>query len=129
MKILIAPYGTKITTPDDKYVSQLEIIDADFIAYQDEVGVHKSTPDQTGAYFEALRKAHDKAGRSALWADMEVFDFEAEVYHSALVPATIDRIKKQLEAISCHVDEVLCFSTWALMNKPGTNAFCGIPIG
>jgi len=127
MKILIAPYGTKITKPDEKYVKQLEIIDADFIAYQDEVGVHKSTPDQTGSYFEGLRQAHDKAGRAKLWADMEIFDFEGEVYHSALVPAAFERVKKQLEAISCYVDEVLCYQYTGMMNKLGTIAYCGHP--
>ena len=124
---LIAPYGTKDTIPDDKYVKQLESIDIDIIAYQDEVGVQKTTSLETPRFYEGLRKAHDKAGRSALWADMEVFRFEEKVYHSALLPAPIERIEGQLKAISPYVDEVLIYQYMGLMNQPGTTAFCGHP--
>ncbi len=126
-QILIAPYGTNILVADDKYISQLENLDVDIIAYQDEIGVRKSTPDQTAAYYEALRKAHDKAGRSALWADMEVFEFEGDVYRSALLPAEMSRIERQLQSISPYVDEVLIYQYQGMFNKPGTTAFCGHP--
>lgn len=127
MKVLIAPYGTNILKADDEYVRQLAGLDVDIIAYQDEIGVQKSTPDQTGAYYKALRKAHDKAGRSALWADMEIFSFEGKVYSSALIPATVERVEKQLEAISEYCDEILCYEYLGMMNKPGTIAYCGHP--
>ena len=39
------------------------------------------------SFFEKLKIAHDKAGRSQLWADIELFDFEGIVYNSALIPA------------------------------------------
>ena len=126
-RMLIAPYGTNMLVADDNYVRQLDALDVDMIAYQDEVGVHKSTPDQTGAYYAALRRAHDRSGRSKLWADMELFDFEGEVYRSALIPADFSRVKRQLEAISEHCDEILCYQYLGLMNQPGTTAFCGHP--
>ena len=126
-KVLIAPYGTRLLQADDAYVAQLERIDADIIAYQDEVGVRKSQPEETAAFYEALRRVHDLAGRSALWADMELFGFEGEVYKSALVPVDIDRIRRQLESISPYVDTVLCYQYMGLMNRPGTKAFCGHP--
>ena len=126
-KILIAPYGTNRVTADDNFVSCLQRLDCDFIAYQDEVGVRKSKPEQTAAYFEALRRAHDKAARSALWADMEVFEFEGDVYRSALIPANMSRIEKQLESISPYADEILIYQYEGMFNKPGTNAFCGHP--
>ena len=93
LKVLIAPYGTRRVIADEKYVAQLEAMDCDYIAYQDEVGVQKSVPEETAGYYEALRKAHDKAGRSALWADMEVFEFEGPVYESALLPADFSRVR------------------------------------
>ncbi|HAN21086.1 MAG: hypothetical protein A2Y15_05005 [Clostridiales bacterium GWF2_36_10] len=127
LKSLIAPYGTNILIADDKYVSQLEIIDADFIAYQDEIGVRKAKPEQTEAYFAALKKAHDKAGRAKLWADMEVFEFEGDVYRSALIPATMERIERQLKSISPYVETVLCYEYLGMFNKPGTIAYCGHP--
>ncbi len=126
-KTLIAPYGTNILIADDKYVEQLKALDVDIVAYQDEIGVRKSTPEQTGAYYRALREAHDKAGRSALWADMEVFEFEGDVYRSALIPAEMSRIEKQLEAISPYVDVVLCYQYLGMFNQPSTIAFCGHP--
>ena len=127
LKTLIAPYGTNILIADDKYVSQLEKLDVDIIAYQDEIGVRKAKPEQTGAYYAALRKAHDKAGRAALWADMEVFEFEGDVYRTALLPASMERIEKQLVSISPYVDTVLCYQYLGMFNKLGTIAFCGHP--
>lgn len=127
LQVLIAPYGTNMLKADDAFVSQLERLDCDIIAYQDEIGVRKSRPDENPAYYEALRKAHDKAGRAALWADMEVFEFEGEVYHSALLPASMQRIERQIESIAPYVDEILMYQYLGMFNKPGTNAFCGHP--
>ena len=126
-KVLIAPYGTFHLTVDDKYISQLESLDCDIIAYQDEIGVRKNVPEGTKAPFEALRMAHDKAGRSALWADMEVFEFEGDVYKSALYPAAMERIDRQIKSISPYVDEILIYQYQGMFNKPGTIAFCGHP--
>lgn len=127
LKVLIAPYGTNSLVTDDKYISQLEALDCDIIAYQDEIGVRKALPEQTPAYYENLRKAHDKAGRSALWADMEVFEFEGDVYKSALYPAAMERIERQITSISPYVDEILIYQYTGMFNKPGTIAFCGHP--
>lgn len=108
-KMLVAPYGTRLLHPDDRYIAQLEQIDADFIAYQDEVGVRKTSVEEVPAFYEGLRRAHDKAGRSALWADIETFDFEGEVYHSPLIPAPEERIRRQIEAVSPYVDRILMY--------------------
>ena len=43
-KTLIAPYGTNILVADEQYVEQLKRLDVDIVAYQDEIGVRKSTP-------------------------------------------------------------------------------------
>lgn len=125
-KMLIAPYGTKDCVIDDEFVRRLETIDCDFIAYQDEVGVRKSTTDQTKRYFEGLRKAHDKAGRAALWADVETFQFEGDVYTSALVSPEFSRLKAQLESVSPYVDQILVYTYLGTMNKPNTDTFVGV---
>lgn len=126
-KTLIAPYGTRFVKADDAYIRQLANMDVDFIAYQDEVGVRKTKPEDTRAYFEALKKAHDAAGRAKLWADVEVFDFEGDVYKSALIPASFDRVRVQLENAAPYVDKILVYQYLGLMNPPGSKAFAGHP--
>lgn len=126
-KTLIAPYGTRLVKPDDTYINQLDRIDIDFVAYQDEIGVRKTQVEESAAFYEALRKVHDKASRGALWADIELFEFEGDVYSSALLPADFSRVLKQLEAVSPYVDRVLAYQYQGMMNKPNSNAFAGHP--
>jgi hypothetical protein len=97
----------------------------DVIAYQDEVGVRKSTPQETPRFYEGLRRAHDRAHRSAIWADMEIFECEGAVYRSALLPAPFERVLGQMAAISPFVDKILVYQYLGMMNRPGSGAFCG----
>lgn len=124
-KTLIAPYGTRLAVPDDRYVHQLESLDVDIIAYQDEVGVRKTKPEELPRIYEGLRKAHDRVPQRALWADVEIFTFAGEVYRSALIPASFDRVEKQLAAISPFVDTILVYQYQGLMNPPGSSVFVG----
>lgn len=126
-QIMIAPYGTRLAKADDKYVQQLDQMDVDIVAYQDEVGVQKSKVTETSAFYEGLRKAHDRSQRARIWADVEIFEFESEVYHSALMPASFDRVVRQLEAVSPWVDKILVYQYQGMMNKPGSAAFAGSP--
>ena len=107
---LIAPYGTRNVKADDLFVKQLEMLDVSFIAYQDEVGVNKTRVDESAGFFERLNKVHTKAGRSKLWADVEVFKFEGQTYKSALIPAPAERIIRQLQAVSPFVEKYLYIS-------------------
>jgi len=122
---MIAPYGTQYVTRNDRYVKQLEQLDVSIIAYQDEVGVYKIEAGQAGKYFEDLYFMHAKAGRSRLWADVEIFDFEGEIYRSPGIPTTFDRLLKQLADVSPYVEHTLIFQYQGFMNKPGTIAFAG----
>ncbi len=126
-KTLIAPYGTNLVFANDYFVKTLANLDVDFVAYQDEVGVKKTKVDRTARLFEKLRKAHDKAGRSELWADIELFDFEGMVYKSALIPADFGRIEKQIENVSPYADKILCYQYQGLMNPPDSQCFAGHP--
>ena len=124
-KTLIAPYGTNLVRANNKFIGQLAELDVDFVAYQDEVGVRKTKVDKTERLFEKLRVAHDKAGRSELWADIELFDFEGMVYKSALVPAPFERIQKQIENVAPYVDKILGYQYLGIMNPPDSKAFAG----
>ncbi len=122
---LIAPYGTNTIRVDDNYIRQLKRLDIDIMAYQDEVGVRKTKAGAAGKYFENLYKMHVKAGRARLWADLEIFEFEGDVYRSALLPASFERILTQLEDISPFVEHVLIYQYLGMMNRPGSQAFAG----
>ena len=124
-KTLIAPYGTNLVFANSYFIRSLSELDVDFIAYQDEVGVRKTKVDRTKRLFEKLRKAHDKAGRSELWADIELFDFEGMVYNSALIPAPFDRIKKQIENVAPYADKILGYQYLGLMNPKDSKVFAG----
>jgi len=125
-KTLIAPFGTCNPKSEDAFTKQLEHFDVDIIAYQDEVGVCKATVDELPRIYEVLKRCHDKAGRSALWADAEIFAFEGEPYKTALIPAPSSRVIGQLEAISPYVDKILVYQYQGMMSKPGGSAFVGV---
>ena len=127
LKMLIAPYGTNMAVVDEHYVEQLKRLDCDIIAYQDEVGVEKSTTEQTKVYFKNLCQAHKEAGRSVIWADMETFQCEGKVYHSPMVGADAQRTKAQMESISDYVEEIIIYIYQGTMNPPDTKTFCGHP--
>lgn len=124
-KTLIAPYGTNLVLMKDYFVRSLAETDVDFIAYQDEVGVKKTKVDNTEKIFERLRYAHDKAGRAELWADIELFTFEGMVYKSALLPASFERIKKQIKNVAPYADKILSYQYLGIMNPPDSAAFAG----
>jgi len=126
-KILIAPYGTHSAVCDDKYVGQLQRLDADIVAYQDEVGCRRMTPIESARAYEKLRQAHDKVPQRALWADVEVFDWEGppNLPTSPLIPAPFERIEKQLEAVAPYVDVITIYQYQGLMSQPGSKAPTG----
>ena len=127
LKVLVAPFGTHCLQADDVFVEQLSRIDADIIAYQDEVGVKKLDVEHVAERFELLRRAHDRAGRAKLWVDLESFTFEGDVYRSPLIPAPIDRIEKQVDALAPLVDKIIMYTYQGVFQAPDSIARCGHP--
>ena len=107
--LLIAPYGVAKIRFDAEFVDQLRRLDCEFIAYQDGVGIANGGVEVAGEAFRQLKIAHDAAGRSKLWADMEVFRFEGPIYRSALLPADPGRIKRQLDVIAPYAEKILIY--------------------
>lgn len=128
-KTLIAPYGTSKAVCDDRYVRQLERLEVDVIAYQDEVGCLRMTPEQSAVSFERLHRAHARVPQRALWADVEVFAWEGppNKQTSPLIPAPFPRVQAQLEAVSPFVEKILIYQYQGLMNNPASHAFAGHP--
>lgn len=128
-KTLTAPYGTNQAVCDDTFVRQLESLDVDIIAYQDEVGCLRMGPAESARAFATLRRAHDRVPQRALWADVETFAWEGppNQQSSPLIPAPWERVRAQLEAVSPHVDTILIYQYQGLMNRPGSRAFAGHP--
>ncbi len=122
--ILIAPYGTRTIIPGTTFRRQLEALPVDFVAYQDEVGVRKTTPEELPCIFDRLHELHRDLP-IPLWADMEIFDFEGRTYGSPLVPAPFPRVRRQLHALSPRVEKILCYQYPGLMNPPHGHAFAG----
>lgn len=131
-RILIAPYGTRQVAEEETFVQQLQHLakaGVDFIAYQDEVGVRKTCLEELDGIYARLRRLHNQAASTgeapALWADIELFEFEGATYASALIPASFSRIQRQIETIAPYVDVILCYQTHGLMNPPQSPQHCG----
>ncbi|MDR1724280.1 MAG: DUF4434 domain-containing protein [Tannerella sp.] len=122
---MVAPYGTQFFRYDERYIRQLEELDVDIIAYQDEVGVEKTKAGEAGKYFEALYRMHVKAGKARLWADIELFQFEKEIYRSPAIAAPFERVLRQMADVTPYVENILAYQYQGMMNKPGTTAFAG----
>ena len=73
-------------------------------------------PDEAG-----LCKAMDLAKSNGLQG-IELFDFEGQVYHSALIPSGISRIEKQIRSVAPWVEKILCYEYPGILARPGSVA-------
>jgi hypothetical protein len=125
-KKFVSPYGTKSAVASDAFVAQLQALDVDVVAYQDEVGcIRDSLPvEASRRAFAALREAHSRPGTPALWANIESFTWQKQpnFAESALIPAAFPRILAQLDAVSSVVDRVISFTAEAIYNPPAAES-------
>ncbi len=124
MPILISPYGTRTAKADDRFIDQLKNLGADIVAYQDEVGVFKTSTEELPQIFADLGKAHAQAGVE-LWANVEAFRFETTPYASNALPAKPERLIQQIKAVSPYVSKIITYQYLGLMNPASSSAFAG----
>jgi hypothetical protein len=118
-KILIAPYGTnRIAQSPTPYGQQLEQLDVDFIAYQDEVGVRKTNLCELEGVWRSVARAHAEVKHITVWADVEVFEFQGDVYRSALIPASHARVSQQISIASEYAKKILIYQYQGLIDRP-----------
>ena len=59
---------------------------------------------------------------------MEIFEFQGDVYNSALIPAPLERVLNKAEGrLAMEPDKILVYQYLGMMNQPGTTAFAGSP--
>ena len=102
-------------------------MDLDYIVYQDEVGVQKTPVYRTEKLYEKLKRVHDEAGRAELWAEVEIFKFEGVVYESALLPASFERVKRQIENVAPYANKIVAYQYLGIMNPEDSLSPAGHP--
>jgi hypothetical protein len=125
--LFTSPYGTHTAVNDSTFVAQLQQIDVDIIAYQDEVGcIRVPLPVMTSyTAFTNLRAAHDAAKGPALWANVESFTWQdwPNNVSSPLIPAEWPRLLSQLHAVTAAgVDRVITFTRQGMAEQPCTSS-------
>eukprot|EP01043_Picozoa_sp_COSAG02_P023522 COSAG02_NODE_1259_length_13568_cov_747.342267_10_plen_616_part_00 len=125
----VSPYGTWTATPSPAFIKQLQQLDVDVVAYQDEVGcIRNELPvERSRAAFRNLAVAHSSPGTPALWANVESFTWEGvpNFANSALIPAPFPRILAQLDAVAPFVENVITFTVEAIYQPPATTESVG----
>eukprot|EP01043_Picozoa_sp_COSAG02_P048181 COSAG02_NODE_4708_length_5066_cov_9.251307_3_plen_662_part_00 len=120
----VSPYGTWTATHSPAFIKQLQQLDVDVVAYQDEVGcVRNELPvELSRAAFRNLAVAHSSPGTPALWANVESFTWEGvpNFASSALIPAPFPRILAQLDAVTPFVENIITFTVEAIYQPPAT---------
>ncbi len=132
-KIMISPYGIFNSDFDNpKYSQQIERLEVDIIAYQDEVGcVREAYPlTRLRENWKKLRAIHDKAGIE-MWANCESFAWEKETNSraSALIPAPFSRfLSQQLAASAGGAEKIISFIFCGLFDDPSSPYQLGQPL-
>ena len=131
-KILISPYGIFNSDFDNpRYAAQLERLEVDIIAYQDEIGcVREKYPlPRLRENWKKLREIHDRTGVE-MWANCESFAWEGGTNDrtSALIPAPYSRLLAQQAAATLGgVDRIISFMMYGIYEDPNSKYQLGQP--
>jgi hypothetical protein len=117
--VLISPSMSGLVAPDmfeRSYASLLSGSGVDVVIFQDGVGARGWDGDleqRVVPYFKAMRAACRTAGVE-LWSDIEVFEHAGKPPRS--VPASIERIRRQIDAESPYVESFVMFDFFHYMS-------------
>lgn len=131
-KTMISPYGFFCSDFDNpKFGEQIEKLNVDIIAYQDEVGcVREEFPmPRLKEAWGKIREIHNRTNIE-LWANCELFTWEKETNsrQSALIPAATPRILSQLAAATQGgVERIISFMVYGIWDADSTTFNLGQP--
>ncbi len=131
-KIMISPYGIfNSDFANPRYSQQIERLEVDIIAYQDEVGcVREAYPlTRLRDNWKKLREIHDRCGIE-MWANCESFTWEKGTNDrsSALIPAAYSRFLSQMVAASAGgAEKIISFVFCGLVEDPSSPYQLGQP--
>lgn len=123
--------GIRAIADVDQFTADLAHMGCDIIAYQDGVGCSTGRPTaypaaDNGRVFEALAAVHARTGVK-LWANVELFCFENDIFFQPLLPAPFERIRTQLETAAPFVERVVSYTVPGLMSSQQVCPGLGVP--
>jgi len=130
---LASPFftGARIIPDVARLATEIERMGCDIIAYQDGVGCSTGRSPAYPAVdnvrvFEALAAAHSRT-HVKLWANVELFVFENNIFFQPLLPAPFERVRVQLQAAAQFVDRVIAYTVPGLMTAQTVCPGLGVP--
>jgi hypothetical protein len=123
-KILISPHHcwqiAKADADLNMLTGQIRDMAVDFFVPQDGVGFDvPHSPRPAALAHEAFRRLKGVCAEASckLWANVEVFRFENQIYFQPLLPASWQRIEDQIRGVSPHVEKIFCYQIPVLMTS------------
>lgn len=121
-QVLLAPFFTATLSParfEALWLQLLQHRPVDVVALQDGVGARgwdEQIEQRLPPYFAAMRRACQRR-RVALWSDLECFRLaNNDPDRPRFVPASAERLLRQLKAVSPYVERVITFDFYHYMS-------------
>jgi hypothetical protein len=130
---LASPFfcGERTIADVANFTADIQRLGCDIIAYQDGVGcstgrARRWPPEDNASLFEQLAEAHVKTS-VRLWANIELFSFENDIFFQPLLPAPFERVRQQLESAAPFVERVVAYTAPGLMTSQQVCPALGAP--
>lgn len=130
---MVAPYGIFGADLDNpKFAANLDAINVDIIAYQDEIGCVRDIFPMAAMkkHFKKLGKIHENL-KLEYWVNIENFTWDRGTnnHYSSLIPAEFGRYLEQIVSASMSgAKRIASFSVYGIIDKPGERHPLGQPV-